>query len=74
MAGECGTPLHHTIVHGHVSTVKAMLKAGCPVDVVDRNGATVLHVAAQARNAELIKEELIKEVLSTGCDINVTLM
>ena len=44
-----------------------MIKAGCPVDVVASNGATVLHTAAQVSNTEVISV-----VLSTGCDINAT--
>ena len=65
VAGAWGTPLHQAAAHGHVSTVKAMLKAGCPVDAVTVNGLSVLHSAAAGGNAEVIRE-----VLSTGCDIN----
>ena len=63
VAGEAGTPLHQAAEGGHVSTVKAMLEAGCPVDVVDSNGWLVLHAACG--NAEVVRE-----VLSTGCDMN----
>ena len=52
---------------GHVSTVKAMLKAGGPVDVVTSSGGTVLHFAAQGGSMEMIRE-----VLSAGCNINKT--
>ena len=65
--GTGGTPLHQAAVCGHVSTLKAMLKAGCPVDVVGGNGDSVLHYAAEGGNAEVIRV-----VLSTGCDINAT--
>ena len=60
-----GTPLHQAALHGHVSTVKAMLKAGCPVDVLASDGWSVLHAAARGGNAEVVRE-----VLSTGCDMN----
>ena len=50
-----------------LSTVKAMLKAGCLMDVVDSKGFSVLHVAARGGNAEVIRE-----LLSAGCDINAT--
>lgn len=52
---------------GHASTVKAMIKAGCPVDAVDVNCVSVLHSAAQGGHAEVIRE-----VLSTGFNINAT--
>ena len=50
-----------------MSTVKAMLKAGCPVGVVASNDGSVLHAAAHGGNTALIRE-----VLSIGCDINAT--
>ena len=50
-----------------MSTVKAMLEAGCPVDVADSVGWSVLHAAAADGNAEVVRE-----VLSTGCDMNAT--
>ena len=60
-----GTPLHQAALHGHVSTVKAMLEAGCPVDVLASNGWSVLHAAAHDGNTEVVRK-----VLSTGCDMN----
>ena len=65
VAGAAGTPLHQAAVGGHVSTVKAMLKEGCPVDVVNSYGWSVLHFAVAGGNAEVVRE-----VLNTGCDIN----
>ena len=64
VAGADGTPLQRAAVGGHVSTVKAMLEAGCPVDVVD-SGWRVLHAAAAGGNAEVVRE-----LLNTGCDMN----
>ena len=43
VAGDCGTPLHQAAFNGHVETVVAMLEEGCPIDVVDSDGSTVLH-------------------------------
>lgn len=34
VAGGFGSPLHVAAAHGNASTVKVMLKAGCPMDVV----------------------------------------
>ena len=65
--GVGGTPLHRAAWCGHVSTVKAMLKAGCPVDMVASNGGTVLHFAARGGSVEMIRE-----VLSAGCNISAT--
>ena len=66
VAGVMGTPLHQAAEGGHVSTVKAMLEEGCPVDVVDKDGCSVLLAAAVNDNAEMIRE-----IVSTpGCDIN----
>ena len=69
VAGRTGTvtPLQAAILGGHVSSVKAMLKAGCPVDVVDSKGKSVYIL-------QLLKVVmlLIKEMLSTGSDINAT--
>ena len=62
-----GTPLHQAALHGHVSTVKAMLEAGCPVDVLASDGWSVLRAAAHSGNVEVVRE-----VLSTGCDMNAT--
>ena len=66
IANKYITPLHVAVVFGHVSTVKAMLEAGCPVDVVTSDGWSVLHAAAFGGNADVVRE-----VLSTGCDKNV---
>ena len=67
ISAEIGTPLLLAVLAGHVSTVKALLKAGCPVDAVKGDGRSILHYAAVSDNTEVIRE-----VLSTGnCDINV---
>ena len=50
-----------------MSTVKAMLEEGCPGNVVDSNGFSVLHAAVQGGNAEVIRD-----VLCTGCDIHAS--
>ena len=47
VAGNCGTPLHQAAREGHLETAVAMLEEGYPLDVVDSNGATVWHFAAQ---------------------------
>ena len=66
VAGQFGTPLHQAVLGAFAFTVKALLKAGCPVDVVSTTGATILHWAAAGGSVEVIRE-----VLSTnGCNIN----
>ena len=62
VAGASGSPLHQAKLFDTVSTVKLLLKFGCSMDVVDRNGRVVLHSADADSKAELIGELL--------CDIN----
>ena len=56
VAGTLGTPLHLAALNGNNPMVKALLKAGCPVDVVNSNGCNILHAAAKCCNAEVITE------------------
>ena len=43
IAGRFGSPLHQATYTGHVKTVVAMIEEGCPVDVENHAGSTVLH-------------------------------
>ena len=65
VASAFGTPLHRVELSDPVSTVKSLLKLGCSVDVVDRNGRGVSHSADEDSKAELIGKLLI-----AGSDIN----
>ena len=44
------TPIHLAALNGHVETAVAMLEEGCPLDIVDSAGATLLHFAAAGGN------------------------
>ena len=59
--GARGTPIHLPIVDGHVSTVMGMLMAGRCVFVGTSNGGSV---------SDFVAAEVVREVLSTGCDMN----
>ena len=48
VAATSGTPLHQAVVKGHKDIVSLLLNEGCPINVVDSKGRSVLHHAAQS--------------------------
>ena len=60
VAGACGTPLHQAALYGHAETVKALLKAGCPVNAVDSAGGSALHASVIGGSTQVIIELLNK--------------
>ena len=52
---EGGSPLHQAVWAGQEDMVSGLLKAGCPVNVVDSNGQSVLHAAAIVGHTELVR-------------------
>ena len=66
VAGTYGTPLHQAVLAGHEKIVSVLLKEGCPIDLKDSNGESVLHWAA-----EFGQVDLIKLFVKGGLDVNV---
>ena len=66
VAGTAGTPLHQAVGAGHKDIVSLLLNEGCPVDVMNSNGVSLIHVAAQKGHIDLI------EILAGyGLDVNI---
>ena len=65
VAGTCGTPLHQAALGGHKKVMSVLLDEGCPIDVVDSNGLSVLHFAAQGGHVELVGW-----LVECGLDVN----
>lgn len=57
------TALHYAVIQPHLPLVKLLVQAGCPVDAVDHNGATPMHLLALHRKEDLDVRHL-KEVVS----------
>ena len=55
---ECRTPLHFAASGGHVSAVKALVRAGVDIDVVDEEGCSALHLAV-FRGLDKVVEQLV---------------
>jgi ankyrin repeat protein len=49
VAGTFGTPLHQAAIGGHLTTLRALLELGCPLDTLTTIGCTVLHHAAEGK-------------------------
>ena len=66
VAGSRGIPLHQALVEGHKDIVSLLLNEGCPINVVDSKGRSVLHYAAQGGQIDMI-EMLAEQML----DVNI---
>ncbi len=49
------TPLLMAIAYGQKSAMETLLTNKCSVDVVDRNGKSIVFIAAEENQAELLK-------------------
>ena len=65
VAGIYGTPLHQAALGGHKNVMSVLLDEGCPIDVVNSNGRSVLHFAAQGGLVELVGW-----LVECGLDVN----
>ena len=65
IAGTYGTPLHQAALSGHKKVMSVLLDEGCPIDVVDSSGRSVLHSAAQGGHVELVGW-----LVECGLDVN----
>ena len=54
VAGTYGTPLHQAALGGHKKVMSVLLDEGCPIDVVNSSGLSVLHSAAEGGHVELV--------------------
>ena len=66
VAGTHGTPLHQAVAKGHKDIVSLLLNEGCPSNLVDSGGKSVLHFAAQYGQIDMI--EMLSE---QGLDVNI---
>ena len=57
--------IHRAVYEGDLTKVRALLKEGCPLNLVDSNGSTLLHFAAQGGHVEVIRE-----LVDRGCNLN----
>ena len=65
VASTAGTPLHQAVAGGHKGIVSLLLNEGCPINVVDGEGRSVFHYAAQYGQIQMI--EMLAE---KGLDVN----
>lgn len=57
------TALHYAVLQPHLPLVKLLVEAGCPVDAVDHNGATPMHMLA-FHSEEFFNVQDLKEVVN----------
>ena len=55
VAGKHGTPLHQALARGHEDIVLLLLNEGCPINVVNSGGISVLHIAAEYGQIHMIE-------------------
>ena len=55
VAGAGGTPLHQAVAGGHKDIVSLLLNEGCPINVVNSDGSSVLLIAAAGGQIHMIK-------------------
>ena len=55
VAGNLGTPLHQAVGKGHKDIVSLLLNEGCPINVVNSIGKSVLHIAAHGCQIDMIE-------------------
>ena len=53
-------------IDGYSNSIKQLIKAGCAVDAINRNGATALHIAAMFGNTKIVNV-----LIEQGADINI---
>ena len=66
VAGTCATPLHQAVMKGHKDIVSLLLNEGCPINIVNSKGESVLHIAALCGHIHMI--EMLAE---HGMDVNI---
>ena len=66
VVGTHGTPLHQAVERGHKDIVSSLLNEGCPINVVNSKGKSVLHYAAQAGQIHMM--EMLAE---QGLNVNI---
>ena len=61
-----GTPLHVAIAKGHKDMFSLLLNEGCPINVVDGEGNSLVHFAAM--NGQI---DMIEMLAKLGLDVNI---
>ena len=70
VAGKHGTPLHQAVARGDMDIVSLLLDEGCPINVVDSEGRSVLHYAAQY--GQVHNETIFKKLVDFGGNIHLS--
>jgi ankyrin repeat protein len=70
--------IHWAVVCGQPTVLQELISCGCPINLIEKNGATSLHLAAQAAAASSENEMLsvgalqcIEVLLNAGASLNV---
>ena len=66
VADRAGTPLHQAVAKGHKDIVSLLFDEGCPINVVDNKGTSLIHYAASKGQIDMI--EMLAE---KGLDVNI---